>query len=188
MKISEIIKIDEPSEHGIELDKLKNAHFHIVYEKYLSLYFIEECKIGDELIFAISEINGKKRIAYLVSALITDLDLKYHKKILMITRTWCEPEFRKRGLISNLYRFLHRQMGYSLISDTKHSPDTIKIWNKLRSQWRVKMLDINTKEISDIDDKVLYGNEDKMMILEDYGFASKILILIEDYRFAMDED
>lgn len=180
MKLNEILKIVTQPVPGIDWSKINNLKQ--IKDRYLDDYSISIGTNKDHFYFIVKLED--KIIAALIAIEIEDL--KRDKQVLMIKRTWVEREFRNKGIISNLYRFLYNVLGYALISDYEQSPETIKLWDKLRSSWDVKMIDLETKEITDINSTELYGNKTKALIVETNNlFSSDIL---NDYIFCLNED
>jgi hypothetical protein len=70
----------------------------------------------------------------------------------IIRRTWTDPRYRNKGLVTSLYKALHAKMHYKLVSDIEQSPETISVWLKLSAVLPVKVLDLNNKEIKNLED------------------------------------
>jgi hypothetical protein len=162
MKLEEIIKIVSQPVSGIDLTKFKN--FKVVKKDYLSHYQVEQGEFEDNLIFVVKK--QETIIGAILTIKIDDLALTSHRRPLIIKRTWCSREYTNRGIISNLYRFIYNELKYALISDIEQSPETIKIWDRLRSAWDIKMINMKTKEITKINTTDLYGDSTYALIVE----------------------
>lgn len=163
-------------------------HFEEINSDFLNDFIIEKGKHSDNIVFLVKKKESREKIAILVCLMISDLRLKSNKKILMIKRTWCNLEFRNKGIITNLYRYVYNSLGFALISDIEQTPETIAVWNKLRDQWPVKMIDCSNGEISEIDEKELYNKSKRFaLIVESLDilnmFKSVNSTLLNDYIF-----
>jgi hypothetical protein len=180
MKLQEILKIVSQTGLGFDLDIIKN--FKKIKDNYLNDFIIEQGSINDQIVFIIKK--EQIIVGALVATIIDDLDLESNREVLMIKRTWCKEKFKNKGIISNLYRYIYNDLKYALISDVEQAPETIKIWDRLRSAWNVKMINLKTKEITKIDTTDLYGDDKYALIVEainDQHFDG----VIKDYLFEM---
>lgn len=182
MKLSEIIKIVSQPVPGFDLSKIEV--FNTVKENYLGKYTVKLGKFQDQYAFTV--LDNDVIIASLITVEIDDLDLS--KTALIVKRTWCNREYRNRGIITNLYRLLYNELGYALVSDIEQSPETIRVWDKLRSAWNVKMIDMKTKEITDINTTELYGDPNKALIVESAMKKNNFSGIIIDHVFGLTED
>jgi hypothetical protein len=183
MKLSEIARVVSQPNLGFDLSKI--ANFKIVCLGYLQDYTIELGSSGDIKVFIVKKDDSI--IAALLLTTIDDLNLPSNKSVLMVKRSWCSPNYRRRGIIVNLYRFIYNTLNFALISDVEQSRETIGLWDKLRDQWPVKMIDLKTHEITDIVPVELYNNYEKALIVESQSICKKINGL-HDYVFALHED
>jgi len=179
MKLEEILKIISQTGLGFDLDKIKN--FKKIKDNYLGEFYIEQGTIDDQFFFIIKK--DLQIVGSLVATKIDDLELESKREVLMIKRTWCKQDFRNKGLISNLYRFVYNDLKYALISDIEQSPETIQIWDRLRSSWNIKMINMQTKEISDINAFDLYHDAKYALIVE--SIDDQLYGVIKDYLFEM---
>lgn len=194
--LDEIQKIPAIDNHLADLSKVQNIE--IIKNKYLDDFYIEKGQVGDQIVFFVrsnlgNRADGHKLIAFIVGQEISDLQLDSNRKPVMIVRTWCEPKFRNNGIITNLYRYLYTELRFALISDILQTPETVSIWNKVRNYWPVKMIDINTGKIEDIDDVRLYSKNEKLALIVEHidilktsPFFKATLAnngILEDYRF-----
>lgn len=182
MKLIEIIKIVTQPIPGFEL---KGLNFELIKAQYLEHYSIEQAQAHDQIIFIIKK--QQQIIAAMITTKIDDLELASHKEALMIKRTWCDRQYRRQGLISNLYRLVYNDLGYALISDVEQTPETVQLWDKLRSAWDIKMINLQTKEITKINTTELYGSPKFAMIVESFTNPS-FNGIIKDHVFALTED
>ena len=196
-QLSEIQKIPKMDDHGIDFDKVKDVK--IINHKYLDNYYIEQGKLKDHLFFLVRLIdgdrtNGHKLVAAVVCQEIDDLQTKNGHKPIMIVRTWCEKEYRNKGIITNLYQFLYNTLKYALLSDVRQTPETISIWNKVREFWPTRMINLDDGEIQDIDDKILYDPSKRFVLIVErlkelpvtspfYKVTQAPNGILEDYRF-----
>jgi hypothetical protein len=115
----------------------------------------------------------------------------------MVVRTWCEKEYRNKGIVTNLYRFLYNDLQYALLSDVQQTPETLSIWNKVKEYWPVRMISLSTGKIEEIDNTKLYDETlDFVLIVERreelpktnpfYKTTLASSELLEDYRFNTD--
>lgn len=168
--LSEIERIPVMQDHGANVSKAINIE--IIKKKYLNDFYIERGRVNDQWVLFVRKLDGDRTdehelVAFLVYQDIDDFKPKNGHKLIMVVRTWCESDFRNKGIITNLYRFLYNELQFAVLSDVHQTPETISIWNKVREYWPVKMIDINTHEIKEIDDKKLYDPElDYVLILE----------------------
>lgn len=180
MKLSEILKITSQPVPGLDLSPIKN--YDLVKDNYLGHYTVHLGVNKDLYAFIVKD--QETIIAALIGIEIDDLDVS--KTVLIIKRTWCEREYRNRGIITNLYRLIYNELNYALISDIEQSPETIRIWDKLRSSWAVKMIDMRTKEITDINSTELYGDKNKALIVESERI-NDFSGVIKDHVFGLNE-
>lgn len=198
--LNEIQKISQIVDHGIDFDKVINRE--TVKDKYLNNYYIEQGKINDQLVFFVrlnegDRMKDNKLVAVIVAQEIDDLKTKHNHKPIMIVRTWCEKEYHNKGIITNLYRFLYNEMKFALLSDIQQTPETVSIWNKVREYWPTQMINLDTGEIQEIDDKQLYDPKQKFVLiverLSELKSSSPFFRtmqasngILEDYQFNMD--
>ena len=200
MKLIEITKIPKISSHGIDLANVEDVK--IIKDKYLDKFYIEQGKYEDYLVFIVRDIegdrtNGHKLIAMLVCQEIDDLKTENNHKPVMILRTWCEEGYRNKGIITNLYQFLHNTLKFAVLSDIRQTPETVSIWNKMRKIWPAKMINLDTGETQEIDDKLLYDSTQRFVIMIERQIELPVSSpffkvtqapngILEDYRFNID--
>ena len=81
-----------------------------------------------------------------------------------IMRTYTQPQYRNKGLITALYSALYRKLKYKLVSDNEMSPESISVWKKLSKVLPVEVYNLSKKETSymkDVSDEELFGMEKK---------------------------
>ena len=200
MKLIEITKIPKISSHGIDLANVEEVK--IVKDRYLDKFYIEQSKYKDYLVFMVRDLegdrtNGHKLIAMLVCQEIDDLKTENNHKPVMILRTWCEEDYRNKGIITNLYQFLHNTLKFAVLSDVRQTPETVSIWDKMRKIWPAKMINLDTGETQEIDDKLLYDSTKRFVITIERQMELPVSSpffkvtqapngLLEDYRFNED--
>lgn len=196
MKISEIIHIpaQEPVQQklpSIELWKLKNTN-------YLGAFKLFECWQADVCYLIV--VDSKEPIAYLICTELTDVKVPSTNGTLMIKRTWCSPNHRRRGIIINLYRYLYNDVNYALIADVEQTPASQAIWKQLVNWWpcyciSTKTLDIEPARLTpETLDAVYDGTTDHTIIV--YGstrlvgtaFQVENFDSISDHLFLLTED
>lgn len=199
-QLTEIEKISSLNNHGIDFSKVDDVK--IINQKYLDDYYIEQGKFKDHLFFFVrliegNRIEGHKLVAAIVAQEIDDFQTKNNHKPIMIVRTWCEKEYRNKGVVTNLYRFLYNTLKYALLSDVAQSPETISVWNKVRDFLPTQMVNLDTGEIQDIDDKILYDPSKRFVLIVErlkelpitspfYKVTQAPNGILEDYRFNTD--
>ena len=199
-QLTEIEKISSLNNHGIDFSKVDDVK--IINQKYLDDYYIEQGKFKDHLFFFVrliegNRIEGHKLVAAIVAQEIDDFQTKNNHKSIMIVRTWCEKEYRNKGVVTNLYRFLYNTLKYALLSDVAQTPETISVWNKVRDFLPTQMVNLDTGEIQDIDDKILYDPSKRFVLIVErlkelpitspfYKVTQAPNGILEDYRFNTD--
>lgn len=199
-QLTEIEKISSLNNHGIDFSKVDDVK--IINQKYLDDYYIEQGKFKDHLFFFVrliegNRIEGHKLVAAIVAQEIDDFQTKNNHKPIMIVRTWCEKEYRNKGVVTNLYRFLYNTLKYALLSDVAQTPETISVWNKVRDFLPTQMVNLDTGEIQDIDDKILYDPSKRFVLIVErlkelpitspfYKVTQAPNGILEDYRFNTD--
>jgi hypothetical protein len=168
MKLHEIIKIPQQVMHGFDLKKWDDAkQFKSAkVEKYPLHANVE----GDDYFFCMIDSDTQEKIAFMKAIKIDGFS-----SALIIKRTWVEPEYKNKGLMTALYNTLHNQ-GFSLISDNQVSPESLSIWRKLHNQFgkSVKMIDADTHEPREITDADLTNpkpDEKEHLFFEGYTGA-----------------
>ena len=200
MKLIEITKIPKISSHGIDLANVEEVK--IVKDRYLDKFYIEQSKYKDYLVFMVRDLegdrtNGHKLIAMLVCQEIDDLKTENDHKPVMVLRTWCEEGYRNKGIVTNLYQFLHNTLKFAILSDVRQTPETVSIWDKMRKIWPAKMINLDTGETQEIDDKLLYDTTKRFVIIIERQMELPVSSpffkvtqapsgILEDYRFNMD--
>lgn len=198
--LSEIHKIASIPKHGIDLNQVTGIK--IIKNNYLDDYYIEQGKIKDYLVFCVrlsegDRTYGHKLVAVLMCQEVDDLKTKNNHKPVMVVRTWCEKEYRNKGIVTNLYRFLYNELKFAILSDIEQTPETISVWNKVREYWPVQMINLDTGETQDIDDKVLYDQKQRFVLIVErlselpqnskfFKVMQRSSEILEDYRFNMD--
>lgn len=198
--LNEIEKIASIVDHGIDYSKVRDAK--TISNKFLDDYYIEQGKFEDHLVFFVRLIegdrtNGHKLVATLVGQEIDDFQTKNNHKPIMIVRTWCEKEYRNKGIVTNLYRFLFNTLKYALLSDIRQTPETISVWNKVRDFLPTQMVNLDSGEIQEIDDKILYDKSKRFVLIVErlkelpetspfYKVTQAPSGILEDYRFNVD--
>lgn len=196
-QLIEIRKIQKMDDHGIDFDKVKDVN--IINHKYLDDYYIEQGKFKDYLFFFVRLIegdrtNGHKLVGVVVCREVDDLQTKNNHQPVMIVRTWCEKEFRNKGIITNLYRFLYNTLKFAILSDIEQTPETISVWNKVRDFLPTQMINLDTGETQDVDDKILYDPSKRFVLIAErlkelpptspfYKVTQAPSGILEDYRF-----
>lgn len=196
-QLTEIEKISSLNNHGIDFSKVDDVK--IINQKYLDDYYIEQGKFKDHLFFFVrliegNRIEGHKLVAAIVAQEIDDFQTKNNHKPIMIVRTWCEKEYRNKGVVTNLYRFLYNTLKYALLSDVAQTPETISVWNKVRDFLPTQMVNLDTGEIQYIDDKILYDPSKRFVLIVErlkelpitspfYKVTQAPNGILEDYRF-----
>ncbi len=199
-QLTEIEKISSLNNHGIDFSKVDDVK--IINQKYLDDYYIEQGKFKDHLFFFVrliegNRIEGHKLVAAIVAQEIDDFQTKNNHKPIMIVRTWCEKEYRNKGVVTNLYRFLYNTLKYALLSDVAQTPETISVWNKVRDFLPTQMVNLDTGEIQYIDDKILYDPSKRFVLIVErlkelpitspfYKVTQAPNGILEDYRFNTD--
>ena len=198
--LDEIQKIPQITDHGIDLANVKDVK--LIKDKYLDKFYIEQGKYKDYLVFMVRDLegdrtNGHKLIAMLVCQEIDDLKTENDHKPVMVLRTWCEEGYRNKGIVTNLYQFLHNTLKFAILSDVRQTPETVSIWDKMRKIWPAKMINLDTGETQEIDDKLLYDTTKRFVIIIERQMELPVSSpffkvtqapsgILEDYRFNMD--
>jgi len=144
MNLNEIIQLPRQTESGLALDAFKGGK-QINNKKLMGIYPILLKKHKSYLLFSV--VDEGKHIAFLVGNLIKDFKVK----TLQVKRTWVEPEYRNKGLMTNFYAMIFN-LGFDICSDLELSPESMSIWQKIwnRCGDDVKLYDAKTQKFSEI--------------------------------------
>lgn len=162
MKVYEIVQAISQNQHGIKDMSVFDGAVqfnHACVEKYPLLY------VGTNTAYYFCIEVDNTKVAYLIAAKSTYSG----KPCLNIKRTWVLPEYRNRGFMKALYNTLHNQ-GFVLLSDESLSPESISIWRALRNLHDVKVIDVQSSEITRpvADADFAIYNSDTRFIIEQY--------------------
>jgi hypothetical protein len=155
MKLCEIIKLPRQLAHGFDLKKWDDTkQFKSAKVEKYPLYANIE---GDDYFFCIVDPDSQEKMAFMKAIKVDGFN-----SALIIKRTWVESAYKNKGLMTALYNTLHNQ-GFSLISDSSVSPESLSIWKKLHSQFgkSVKIINADTHETREITDDLINHRQDE---------------------------
>ena len=84
-------------------------------------------------------------IAYIILQNITGLTTKHPP--VRVRRTWVEPQWRNKGVMTSMYKNLVRKFNFTLISDIEFSPETESVWRKIFAALHPNIIDSPTSNI-----------------------------------------
>ena len=162
MIINEIISVPSQSSHGINLNDLIFTRYKKAsVENYPLFYSI----IDHQIIFLIKdEID----IAYLVCDTISNFPKD--KETIQIKRSWVDPIYRNKGIMTAIYNTLRNQH-FRVISDYELSPESQAILQKLKLVADIKMYNVQTNRLVAYDDNLIF-DPNIVLVMESY-FLSK---------------
>jgi hypothetical protein len=150
MKLNELIyemgvSASPIAQHGIDLSIFKN--FQPLGDKNST---IEQCYvevssvINHNILFRL--YKDDKPVA-LLAALVCP---KYkNRPTIQIMRTWVEPEYRNKGLMTGFIDGLCRKWNYVIISDVALSPESESVWKKIHATLHPSLYNMDAHTILD---------------------------------------
>jgi hypothetical protein len=181
MKLDEIVIVPEQTRHGI--DKFPNST-EVLDTKFLGTYTIEHGTIGEQHVFIVRD--GHTFVGALVGAEITDVPMTT-KPTLMVQRTWIEPQYRRKSIMINLYRYVYNTIGYALLSDVEQTLATKNIWLQLAAIYSARLYNIQTREMEPFNATKAYDNTKQYIIfMEADHWPPRQRNVLRDHEFIME--
>lgn len=143
MKINELAtKVIRQTQHGTDTPAFTDFTFLRTTEQTLEMWI--SAVVDNQVMFRL--VRDGVVLSWIVAVVCTPgYD---NRKTFQIRRTWTEPEYRNKGLMTSFYYGLYKYCHFVLLSDIKHSPETVAVWKKLYPVLHPKILDIHTMDLS----------------------------------------
>lgn len=118
------------------------------------------------LLMCMNKQNKPVLIARLIAAPVPQGTLPWGYKVYVVDRVKIHPKWAGRGVCGSVYNWLTEQ-GYTLISDSHQSQNSLAVWKKLATTEKVFMFDMDRLawkpyDPTKIEDWVLFGNGNMM--------------------------
>lgn len=101
----------------------------------------------------------------------------FDRDVAEIVRTWTSSDLQNKGHVSAILKFIRDFSKMSIMSDNEQTPQSRKFWKNLSRKFNVQMIDIETGDISDVDETILYSKsqpEKYRLFIESYEFIAGV--------------
>lgn len=101
----------------------------------------------------------------------------FDRDVAEIVRTWTRSDLQNKGYVSAILKFIRDFSKMSIMSDDEQTPQSREFWKNLSRKFNVQMIDIETGDISDVDETILYSKsrpEKYRLFIESYEFIAGV--------------